>query len=109
MTSLVSEIGGWTRTAVHCSEPVARRDVGEVTCGQIAVCFEAVLHPKAVRCITVSEISKTSSLRRYLRRLFLDTTAYTLQEGESHIPGRRRVWRCEGSAFVDRVAEDQRL
>jgi hypothetical protein len=32
---------------VHCSEPVARRDVGEIAGGQVAVGLEAVLHSKA--------------------------------------------------------------
>jgi len=34
-------------TAVHCAEPVAGRDVGEVACGQVAVGLEAVLDSEA--------------------------------------------------------------
>jgi hypothetical protein len=52
----------WTHTAVHCSKPVARRDVGEVACGQVAVGLEAVLHSEALYQITVSERSMVSLL-----------------------------------------------
>lgn len=44
-------------TAVHGPKPIARRDVGEVACGQVAVGLETVLHPEALYHIAVSGIS----------------------------------------------------
>jgi len=47
---------------VHCSKPVARRDVGEVPCGQVAVGLKAVFDSKALYHVEVSERSIISIL-----------------------------------------------
>jgi hypothetical protein len=54
------------RTAVHCSKPVARRDVGEVACGQVAVSLETVLDSKALYHTKVSDRSVVYFLIRPL-------------------------------------------
>ena len=89
----------WARTAVHRSKPVARRDVGEVACGQVAVGLKAVLDSKAVDHITVSTrllvsfiaASLTSSLSQHHSPHSARRGKSRSQEGESPARQRQRL------------------
>jgi hypothetical protein len=97
-------------TAVHSSKPVARRDIGEVARRQITVCFESVLYPKASQISSVySGTGRASEFAFDSPGFNLDATSHPLEEWESDVLGRRSVGRSKRSAFVDGVAEDQRL
>jgi hypothetical protein len=106
---------------VHSTKPVPGCDVGEVAGGQVAVGLVAELLSEAG--VLVSEVSRWIGMRVddgtvsqslcLLLDFNFDATAYALQEREGGRFGGRlgvvELEGCESGAFVDGVAEDERL
>jgi hypothetical protein len=97
-------------TAMHSSKPPARRDVREIAGRQVAVGFESVLNSKALQTLSVYNGPYRGSEFALDSPCFnLDAACHTLEEWECEVLRRRSVRRSKSGAFVNRVAEDQRL